>query len=189
MNRILRIIIILLFLNYFQSIYGHKKVDINPVDTIETRDLSDYGINFHVNKITISFSRCQIVNVLDSLIENSDNKNNDTTYYNSYLRLNAQIKLAEQYDIIYDDNDVFKSKSLDSRINPNEIDLLHEICSELIDCGYCRIFDNGKIQKTIIKADVYEMNEYSSTTYIKYYIKRKKYIWTGLPIMHDDFDI
>jgi hypothetical protein len=188
MNKNYKLILFSLFLICIQSVFGSEKVRISPIDTIATRFVADDGIIFHVDKIKIAFSIDQVVSILDSLVKKVDINSGDSDYYDLCLKLDRQIRTAKQFDIVYDDMEVYNSKSLDSRLDSMDIALLHNLCTELIDSGSCRILDNGKAQYCIIKSNVYVKSKYSSTTYVKYYLKGKKYLWTGLPIIQDDFE-
>lgn len=183
-----KLFIFAIFLIYLQPLFGNLKVEIEPIARIKAKLITDCEINFHIKKITISFCKDQIIEILDS-INKFDIIKTNIDENKLYLSLKSRLISADCIDIFYDNDEEINSTSLESKLDTMEILLLHELCTELLDAGFYQIKNDGVIQKEIIKANVYESDRYSCTTYIKYYLLKKKYFWTGPSKIHDDYDI
>jgi hypothetical protein len=193
----MKIRLTILFMILPFAIYSKEtKIKIDTLTVISSKNPKEVSVHFHQKKCDIYFDKNEIIRVwkknlkeLDSIYREdiSDWKTQDlnelTVGLDKFIRQEKwefDVNDFENPDVIVEKNSI--------KLSTNLHRFIYEISSELLDEGEFRISSNKKTQEKIIKARVYKESYKSSTTYIKYYLQGMIEIWTGLPIIHDDFE-
>jgi hypothetical protein len=192
----MKIRLTILFMILPFAIYSKEtKIKIDTLTVIFSKNPKEVSVHFHQKKCDIYFDKNAIIrrwkkNIqeLDSIYreDRSDWREKDINELKVGL---DKFKKQEKWEFNVNDFEnpnVIVEKN-GKKLSTNQHGFIYEICSELLDDGEFRISSNKKTQEKIIKARVYKEYYKSSTTFIKYYLQGMIEIWTGLPIIHDDF--
>lgn len=192
----MKIRLTILFIILPFAIYSKKtKIRIDTLTVISSKNPKEVYVLFHQKKCDIYFDKNAIIRLwkkniqeLDSIYkeDGKDWRKKDINELKVGLDKFEKIEKWEFNVNDFENPDVIVEKN-SKNLSTNQHRFIYEICSELLDEGEFRIYLNKKTQETIIKARVYKEYYKSSTTFIKYYLQGMYEIWTGLPIIHDDF--
>jgi len=196
----MKLIVILSFVFIFHFSYGQAdswNISIDTLEIIEPHAINDENICYQIKDGFINFSKELTIQIWSDEIENwkkridstPNTKEWEIVQFNKFINSLEYVKSMDT--LIFLDpwkiDSIFHPKQIENNIQLLSAIKFHDIACTMLESGDFRLVLYEEEISKVIKAEVYEWDDYSGQRSIKYLADKNHEIWICPPIIHDAF--